>query len=175
MKALTLTSLALALVLASPGEAKDIIDISAGNSSVDPAPQPDLAHLKRGDSSGDVSHSPEGPQRPWRALDGRRHLWAANREGGEGLPSAERPGVERRSGTQALGVLSAAPHPGLRPLSKTQGRQRRRLRSTRGRSRALTQNSRKQRLNVMSFKPNWIRPRRRPKQPNPSSRTSSLI
>ena len=55
MKALTLTSLALALVLASPGEAKDIIDISAGNSSVDPAPQPDLANLKRGDSSGDVS------------------------------------------------------------------------------------------------------------------------
>ena len=55
MKALTLTSLALALVLASPGEAKDIIDISAGNPSVAPAPQPDLAHLKRGDSSGDVS------------------------------------------------------------------------------------------------------------------------
>ena len=55
MKALTLTSLALALVLASPGEAKDIIDISAGNSFVDPAPQPDRAHLKRGDSGGDVS------------------------------------------------------------------------------------------------------------------------
>ena len=54
MKALTLTSLALTLVLASPGEAKDIIDISAGNSSVDPRPQPDLAHLKRGDLS-DVS------------------------------------------------------------------------------------------------------------------------
>ena len=55
MKALTLTSLALALVLASPGEAKDIIEISAGNSPVDPSPRPDFAHLKRGDSSGDVS------------------------------------------------------------------------------------------------------------------------
>src|SRR4029078_4430446 len=54
MKALTLTSLALALVLASPGEAKDIIEISAGNSPVDPSPRPDFAHLKRGDSSGDV-------------------------------------------------------------------------------------------------------------------------
>ena len=55
MKALTLTSLALALVLASPGDAKDITDISAGNPFVAPAPQPDRAHLKRGDSGGDVS------------------------------------------------------------------------------------------------------------------------
>jgi peptidoglycan hydrolase-like protein with peptidoglycan-binding domain len=54
MKALTLTSLAMALVLASPGDAKDIIDISAGNPSVAPAPHPDRAHLKRGDSGGDV-------------------------------------------------------------------------------------------------------------------------
>ena len=111
MKALTLTSLALALVLASPGEAKDIIEISAGNSPVDPSPRPDFAHLKRGDLSGDVP-SPEGPKRPWRALDGRRHLWTANREGSEGLPSAERPGVHRRGDSGTWSALSS-PAPGL--------------------------------------------------------------
>ena len=30
-------------------------------------------------------------------------------------------------------------------------------------------------LNAMSFRPNWIRPRRRSNQPNPGLRTSSLI
>ena len=54
MKALTLTSLAMALILASPGDAKDITDISAGDPIVAPAPHPDRAHLKRGDSGGDV-------------------------------------------------------------------------------------------------------------------------
>ena len=52
MKALTLASLALALTLASPGDAKDNTDISAGNPFV--GPQPDRAPLKRGDSGGDV-------------------------------------------------------------------------------------------------------------------------
>ena len=54
MKALTLTSLAMALILASPGDAKDITDISAGDPIVAPAQHPDRAHLKRGDSGGDV-------------------------------------------------------------------------------------------------------------------------
>ena len=44
----------MALILASPGDAKDITDISAGNPIVAPAPHPDRAHLKRGDSGGDV-------------------------------------------------------------------------------------------------------------------------
>jgi peptidoglycan hydrolase-like protein with peptidoglycan-binding domain len=54
MKAVTFASIALALILASPGDAKDIIDISAGNPFVAPAPHPDRAHLKPGDSGGDV-------------------------------------------------------------------------------------------------------------------------
>jgi chromosome segregation ATPase len=52
MKALTFASLALALILASPGDAKDNTDISADNPFV--APQPDRAPLKRGGSGGDV-------------------------------------------------------------------------------------------------------------------------
>ena len=44
----------MALILASPGDAKDITDISAGDPIVAPAPHPDRAHLKRGDSGGDV-------------------------------------------------------------------------------------------------------------------------
>jgi peptidoglycan hydrolase-like protein with peptidoglycan-binding domain len=54
MRALTLNSLVTALILASPGEAKDIIDIFADHSVVAPAPKPGRAHLKRGDSGGDV-------------------------------------------------------------------------------------------------------------------------
>ena len=44
----------MALILASPGDAKDITDIAAGDPIVAPAPHPDRAHLKRGDSGGDV-------------------------------------------------------------------------------------------------------------------------
>ena len=54
MKALTLTSLVMALVLASPGEAKDSTDISPGTPLVAPVPRPDRARLKRNDSGGDV-------------------------------------------------------------------------------------------------------------------------
>ena len=54
MKAVTSISFALVLILASPGDAKDIVDISAGNPVVAPAPHPYRAHLKRGDSGGDV-------------------------------------------------------------------------------------------------------------------------
>src|SRR5262245_59903482 len=59
MKAVTFASFALALILASPGDANDIRDISSRNSSrnlfAPPAPHLDRAHVKRGDSGGDVS------------------------------------------------------------------------------------------------------------------------
>jgi peptidoglycan hydrolase-like protein with peptidoglycan-binding domain len=55
MKAVTFAAFALALILASPGDAKDIIDASTSSPFVAPVPQPDRPHLKRGDSGGDVS------------------------------------------------------------------------------------------------------------------------
>ena len=55
MKAVTFAALALALISASPGDAKDIIDASTPRPFVAPAAQPDRPHLKRGDSGGDVS------------------------------------------------------------------------------------------------------------------------
>ena len=54
MKAVTSASFALALILAAPGDAKDI-SLPARNPLVAPAPHPDRAHLKPGDSGGDVS------------------------------------------------------------------------------------------------------------------------
>ena len=54
MKALTSVSFALALIFASPGEAKDINDASAPSPLVAPVPHPDRPQLKRGDSGGDV-------------------------------------------------------------------------------------------------------------------------
>ena len=62
----------------------------------------------------------------------------------------------------------------LRTLSRRQIRQKRRLRSSRNGPPVSTQSSRKQTLNAMSFRPNWIRPPRRSNQPNLSLRTSSL-
>ena len=63
----------------------------------------------------------------------------------------------------------------LRTLSRRQIRQKRRLRSSRNGPPVSTLSSRKQTLNAMSFRPNWIRPPRRSNQPNPSLRTSSLV
>jgi tetratricopeptide (TPR) repeat protein len=54
MKVVTSVSFALVLILASPGGAKDTIDVSAANTFVAPATRPDRAHLKRGDSGGEV-------------------------------------------------------------------------------------------------------------------------
>jgi tetratricopeptide (TPR) repeat protein len=54
MKAVTFAAFALALILASPGDAKDIIDASTPSPFVAPVAQPDRPHLKRGDSGGDV-------------------------------------------------------------------------------------------------------------------------
>ena len=54
MKAVTSVSFALALILASPADAKDIIDASTPSLFVAPVPHPDRPHLKRGDSGGDV-------------------------------------------------------------------------------------------------------------------------
>src|SRR5262245_16146394 len=54
MKALALACVALTLSLASPGDAKDNTDISADNRFAASAPQPIRAHLRRGDSDGDV-------------------------------------------------------------------------------------------------------------------------
>ena len=54
MKAVTVAAFALALILASPGDAKDIIDASTPSPFVAPVPHPDRPHLKRGDSGGDV-------------------------------------------------------------------------------------------------------------------------
>ena len=63
----------------------------------------------------------------------------------------------------------------LRTLSRRQIRQKRRLRSSRNRPPVSTLSSRKQTLNAMSFRPNWIRPPRSSNQPNPSLKTSSLV
>ena len=49
----------------------------------------------------------------------------------------------------------------MRTLSRRQIRQKRRLRSSRNRPPVSTLSSRKQTLNAMSFRPNWIRPPRR--------------
>ena len=54
MKAVTSVSFVLALILASPGDAKDIIDASTPSLVVAPLPHPDRPHLKRGDLGGDV-------------------------------------------------------------------------------------------------------------------------
>ncbi len=54
MKAGALACTALALILASPGDAKDSIDITAGDPVVAPTPHPDRVRLKRNDSGGDV-------------------------------------------------------------------------------------------------------------------------
>jgi len=54
MKAVTFAAFALALISASPGDAKDIIDASTPSPFVAPVAQPDRPHLKRGDSGGDV-------------------------------------------------------------------------------------------------------------------------
>ena len=54
MKAVTFAAFALALILASPGDAKDIIDVSTPSPFVAPVPHPDRPQLKRGDSGGDV-------------------------------------------------------------------------------------------------------------------------
>jgi tetratricopeptide (TPR) repeat protein len=54
MRAVTFAAFALALSLASPGDAKDIIDLSTPSPFVAPVPQPDRPQLKRGDSGGDV-------------------------------------------------------------------------------------------------------------------------
>jgi hypothetical protein len=54
MKAVTFAAFALALILASPGDAKDVTDASTPSPFVVPVPQPDRPHLKRGDSGGDV-------------------------------------------------------------------------------------------------------------------------
>jgi len=54
MRAVTFAAFALALSLASPGDAKDSVDLSTPSPFVAPVPQPDRPHLKRGDSGGDV-------------------------------------------------------------------------------------------------------------------------
>ena len=54
MKAVTSVLFVLALILASPGDAKDIIDASTPSLVVAPLPHPDRPHLKRGNSGGDV-------------------------------------------------------------------------------------------------------------------------
>jgi tetratricopeptide (TPR) repeat protein len=54
MKAWAFACTALALILASSGNAKDMIDVSPGDPVVAPTPHPDRVRLKRADSGGDV-------------------------------------------------------------------------------------------------------------------------
>jgi len=54
-KASTFVAFALALMLASPGDAKDVANPSVPNPLIASASNPNRAHLKRGDSGGDVS------------------------------------------------------------------------------------------------------------------------
>ena len=145
MKAVTFAAFALALILASPGDAKDIIDASTPSPFVAPVPHPDRPHLKRGDLGGDVPILQKALNSHGERLmvDGvfglRTERAVKDFQVQSGLETTGEVDLGTWGALVTKPARSATQHANLRPHGKPRIRRKRKLRSSRNRSRVSTQ------------------------------------